>query len=676
MSDVFRMMCNCTVFLMLFIFPCSTLSASNIEIVNNSKTNWNIVSITETEEVQFATTELQKYLEEIGGAKLSIVRNLKSSSLNIVVSLHKDLPMKYRTLLPLQEKGYDGYAVVISNNPEVVLIVGANGPGVIYGVYNFLERLGCRWFYPTQDLSDAEVVPKMNVISVNPDSWTVASPIQYRIYNGDAWFFNMDYPAAEKQLDWAMKNRYNAIGWQASGTNSKRSLTMQYKDLIDAGLITELKKRGMFIHGPGHSFDQLLMSDKYFNEHPEWFGMHNGKRVPQNIFGAQFCWSNTGARSKFIKNAVAFIIHAPMIHIFSIWPFDGGVACECEQCKKEGGSNLVVSLMSELIDTLKNIRPDVEVETIGGYGPVATPPDNLQAINQNLRIFWAHWGRNHTIGYDDSGYNKSNLEGWREAAKGGFTLCQYYTDNFAEPWVMGPFTRAMKSDRRYFLKNNIDGFYALTYSPGFWWNHSLNGYIAGRSFYDVTLDPFSIIRDYAMHYFGPQAGPLIANYYEEWAKHIELSYNIRHDSKKEDRAMLAEERRNWIDPAVEMTKNDKLYSYRLSKVEKLHRLAESLTEMHRLHHVIQILRSENKFDQAAIVLEKAAVQTDSVMLRFYTLAGLNQGLIDKNEIPGFIKMAVKNWIDDEAKFIAAKDRGIRGASKELNETEMLPSDVY
>lgn len=50
------------------------------------------------------------------------------------------------------------------------------------------------------------------------------------------------------------------------------------------------------------------------------------------------------------------------------------------------------------------------------------------------------------------------------------------------------------------------------------------------------------------------------------------------------------------------------------------------------------------------------MQTDSVMPMFYTLAGLNQMLIDKNEDPGFIKMTVTNWIDGEAKFITAKDK--------------------
>src|SRR4051794_34765154 len=113
---------------------------------------------------------------------------------------------------------------------------------------------------------------------------------------------------------------------------------------------------------------------------------------------------------------------------------------------------------------------------------------------------------------------------------------------------MGPFTKAMESDRRYFLKHNVDAVYMLMYSPGYWWNHSLNGYIAGRCFYDVSLSPRAEIADYATNYFGAKAGPLLAKYFKEWADNIELSYRVRGDARNQDRQMLARERKELIDP--------------------------------------------------------------------------------------------------------------------------------
>ncbi|MGZ4961013.1 MAG: DUF4838 domain-containing protein [Limisphaerales bacterium] len=620
--------------------------------------------------ITFAAEELQKYLRQMGGAKLPIVSKAGQRKA-IVIGLRTDLVTKEH-VLPPRKAGYDGYAISIRD--DSIVIAGDNGPGCIYGVYNLLEHLGCRWFYPTIDLKDPEVVPKLSTISLKTNAWAIASPIRYRICNGDAWFFEMDYSAALKEMDWAMKNRYNAMGWQAAVNTSKRSLLQQYDDLRHAGITSGIEKRGMFIHGPAHSFDHFLKSDIYFAKHPEWFGMRNGKRVPQAALGAQFCWSNPEARAQFTANAEAFVTNAPLIKIFCTVPFDGGVACDCPECHKQGPSNLLMVLMKELIERLQRSRPDVQVETVGGYGAVPNPPSNLAIIHPHQRIVWAQWGRHHGIGYDDPKYDRHNLDLWRVAAKGGLTICQYYTDNFAEPWVMGPFTTAMQSDRQYFLKHNVDAVYMLMYSPGYWWNHSLNGYIAGRCFYDVSLSPRDEISDYALHYFGTNAGPALAKYYGEWADNIELSYRVRGEARKQDRMTLARERHDLIAPAVAAAKTS-VERYRVAKVEMLHGLAEQLCELHRQHDLVRWLRMQGKFDDASRMLTKGRATVDETLKLFLKIANTKEGLIDAGEVRGFITLAMKNWIEEEAKAIAAKDR-TRPAwlDRDLAETEVKPGE--
>ena len=148
----------------------------------------------------------------------------------------------------------------------------------------------------------------------------------------------------------------------------------------------------MLLHGPAHCFNLLLRAEDYMTNHPEWFGLRNGKRVPQAFAGAQFCWSNPEARKKFTDNVEAFARQAPQIHILCLVPFDGGQACECDECKKAGASNLLMLLMGEVIERLKTCRPDLLVETVGGYGPMTDPPDTAQ-IHPQQRVVWAHWGR-------------------------------------------------------------------------------------------------------------------------------------------------------------------------------------------------------------------------------------------------------------------------------------------
>jgi hypothetical protein len=154
----------------------------------------------------------------------------------------------------------------------------------------------------------------------------------------------------------------------------------------EAGLMAELAKRDMALHGPAHSFDQFLRAEDHLKDHPEWFGMRDGKRVPQNFLGAQFCWSNAEARREFVRNVESFVAACPRIKILCIVPFDGGKACACAECERGGAANLLLQLLHEVIERLAKSAPDVLVETVGGYGPTTEPPSSPAMIDPHQRI--------------------------------------------------------------------------------------------------------------------------------------------------------------------------------------------------------------------------------------------------------------------------------------------------
>lgn len=641
----------------MFIGPAIAAQAGfpqPVTIAEDHASDWRIVCPPPASPaINWAARELQRYHGQMSGFKLPIVNRTRGKPA-IAIGLRPELSPDYRAALPPPARGYDGYAVAVvpatRKAPACIVIGGENSRSVVYGIYDVLERLGCRWFYPAQDGADPEVVPQQATLSLPAGSWAVASPMKYRICNGSEWFFEMQAAPALKQLEWAMKARYNAMGWQA---DTHTPLESQYRQLAESGLLAELAKRDMLLHGPAHCFNLLLRAEDHMTNHPNWFGLRNGQRVPQSFLGAQFCWSNPEARKQFTDNAEAFAKQATQINILCLVPFDGGQACECDPCKKAGASNLLMLLMGEVIGRLKTCRPDLLVETVGGYGAMTDPPDTAQ-IHPQQRVVWAHWGRVYTMGYDDLRYDrKDNLEKWRRAARGGITLCQYYTDNFAEPWVMSPFTVATEGDRRYFGQKGIDSVYMLMWPRGYWWNHGLNGYLAGRCFYDFALSPYDLLRDYAQHYFGSQAGPLLADYFETWARDPELCYRVRGGSRDSDRTTLADQRKRLLEPASRLVANDRLLAYRFGKVEKLHTLAQRLMEVHRQRDQIRSLRRAGEFDLARAQLEKSRTDTDEVLAIFYALADLNQGLIERQEVPTFITANVKNWLDEEAKAIAA-----------------------
>ena len=104
----------------------------------------------------WAIQELRKYIRTMNNVELSIARRTTAGPA-VIVGLRKDLSIDDQRALPPPAQGYDGYAVVARGDAAPRIIVGGeNGCGVVYGVYDLLERLGCRWFYPTQELEDLD----------------------------------------------------------------------------------------------------------------------------------------------------------------------------------------------------------------------------------------------------------------------------------------------------------------------------------------------------------------------------------------------------------------------------------------------------------------------------------------------------------------------------------------
>jgi hypothetical protein len=570
----------------------ATIAAADeprVALVTDGKTDFRVVNVSpRVRPAAFAVVELREYVERMSGAQLATgaASSPGDDGPTISVGLRADLPAADRDLLPPPAPGYDGYAIRVvpaaadRKRPARVVIAGDNERGVVYGVYDLLERLGCRFFHPTLDPDDPEVVPRATTLALEPGAWAVASPMKYRTLAWFHWRNEKDARDVEVtperlavEIDWAMKARYSAFETVAAEVPVD---TPVYRALAAA------KERGLLVQAPGHNFGLFLANDPgLFEKHPEWFGMRGGRRSRHGPLGSQFCWSNAAARKHFVDNVEAFVRARPEVDLLMLSALDGGdlvPVCGCPECAKRNPSDNVLLVLNDVVERLATAAPHVVVETLGGYQYSSQLPQTVKP-DPRLRVEWAHWGRPITRNYSWRMYKyRKSLEGWAKLFDKRLTAFQYYSDQLSYPWMAAPYVDQMAGDRRFLVELGTDGMLNLLYPDGSWWRETMNGYLAGRTFHDAALDPTATLRDYALRYHGPEAGPLMAEYYLAWARSPELAMKSNGVALPEDRAVLRTQRERFLDPAIARSAGDPVLRHRMEKVDTLHRLAELMMD--------------------------------------------------------------------------------------------------
>ena len=101
----------------------------------------------------------------------------------------------------------------------------------------------------------------------------------------------------------------------------------------------------------------------YFEAHPEWYGLLNGKRSDKSDIygGTNFCTSNRDACKELAKNLVQSLIDGELknVDIVNFWMLDMGKWCECENCKKQGNySDRLLNLCYIIQEEIQKAQQD------------------------------------------------------------------------------------------------------------------------------------------------------------------------------------------------------------------------------------------------------------------------------------------------------------------------------
>ena len=429
-----------------------------------------------------AAVDLQRCLRRMSGAELPIVAE-KERPEGICVDIGataRGLPVR-EALQQRKDLGQQAAAIKVTD--ESVILVGRSGRNLSYpdaatghAVYTLLEQLGVRWLQPTPAW---EIVPSRNTVSL-PEGTKIVAPYFER---------RMGLSYGPKALD---------DNWQDTTFSPFTSSARAWGRRVRLGGTRHI--------GSGHSYHRII-SSSLLDEHPEYFGLYNGKR--QTL---QLCTTNPEVIRRCIDQGLDWLRRSPAKYV-CISPNDGTEGfCECTRCSKlrfapGNHSDLMLELANEVARAIRDEFPGRYVTFLADYHCVGTP---IRVKPEKNVMFWIpQWGvdRSQPITHPNQKRFHDALANWSQYGNPIHVYMYYgsYSD-----WVYYPVAHTMKVDFPYFAAHGVTGMYSETHPH--WGNQGMNFYLYARLCWDPTLDVDELVTEYCDLAFGPAAATMLRYY--------------------------------------------------------------------------------------------------------------------------------------------------------------------
>jgi len=439
---------------------------------------------------QTAAKELSIYLKKItGGDFLTYQIGSSPAGMPRILVGQSEETRKLLGNIDWKAFKFDGIAIKFVGNDLV--LAGDRPRGSLYAVYTFLEDyLGCRWW-----TAKASRVPYNVNLSVKRIDKTHIPPFMYR----ETYYQQVIH----KNLEFASKLKLN-------GTH--QSVPEEYGGHYN-------------LIGFVHTSDRFLPASVYFDKHPEWYSLINGKRVGGQADG-QLCLTNEEMKAEFVKQTLKEIEKDPSAGMIAIDQNDNFGYCQCDKCtavaKEEGGqSGVLIRFVNSVADEVAKKYPDFLVETLAyqytRHAPkLVRPRDNVIVRLCSIECDFASPlnSKNNASFYKD-------LQDWKKMAKHLY-IWDYVVD-FANLTIGHPNWNTLAPNIRIFAANNVVGMFEQ--GDGFNSDAAFGNmkiWVMSHLMWDKSLDAHKLMKEFATGYYGP-AAPYMINYLDLTCKSVEKS---------------------------------------------------------------------------------------------------------------------------------------------------------
>lgn len=428
--------------------------------------------------MSFAASELVAYLEKLGH-KAEVSEKEGNFTINLLCD----------------EKECEEFE--ISGDKNSITIKGMGRAGVLYGVYEFLETQGIRWYSPKE-----EYVPE-NKELIMPEF----KKYIYDMPVGRGFEFEGALKESESLYLWMARNRLNVSGMRYNTVAYQRKLCMKLK----AG---------------GHIFEKILAPTNYTEDgelfidaHKEWYGKRDEEITTDNAIKVQFCVSETSLLDYLADKLMDKIKNEwKDADVIDVWPFDTwGGSCQCDACKEIGnGCDRVLRLLSHLRTRTnielanKTLDHNVKWSTDMYEGtdtlePALNPiPQNLLDAGDYVQLAPILRCYQHKIGDRSCSINKYYAEQLENVKDIKLAITEYYNvSKFEDLPLM--FTSTIVDDMKYYHKINVQAFGYMHVPMAEWGVRTLTQYLLANLTRNRNADADKIMKEYFLNLYGEYA---------------------------------------------------------------------------------------------------------------------------------------------------------------------------
>ena len=501
---------------MVLLIQSAVVSAGGLTVVEDGRSEFSIVVAEDAIPAEkFAAEGLASHIKQMSGADLKIISDADPIPEQAIL-LGRPRHLEELGVKPDWEQlGKEGYLIRTLGNH--LIIAGGRPRGTMYGVYDLLQKYwGCRWF-----TFDTSHIPKKPTLAV-PALDAMSRPVfELRIIQGG---HDLDQKYVS-QVRWNFGRPSETMNKYGGQLGILPSMAHNYVKVVDPG--------------------------KYGSEHPEYYALHDGKRLnyvlPTN--DVELCLSDPGTAQAAVETITAWLRESGDVDMVFIGQSDTAKYCQCENCntarKKYGGwdsarrvqlpanlpesywnkfggfAGLQIEFINRVAEALEREFPSTPVGTYAYYYN-RQPPRGIKA-HRNVWIMYCPWigagGHDETRCYahsidsgpinDDFSNFGDELNAWTRIAN-----TVYVYDYHLVGWIGQPFNiPTLRRTIRFYRKLGVEGLWldGMRGIPsGFEW---MTCWLWSQLAWNPDFDADQGIDEFCSAYYGA-AAPHIRKYIE------------------------------------------------------------------------------------------------------------------------------------------------------------------